>query len=541
MCSVEGNCGASLAGNLSASKAKPSVLLIEAGGENAKDNLRIAGERFLNVYKNPELRFDYRTTPQSALDGRVLPYLRGKGLGGSSIANHLTYTRGSSEDYDLWAEIVGDNAWKWDQVLEHYKSLENLHLQDDQSKYSLIQPCADKHGYSGPVDITVPSMKEWLQGMDIVMDAAKEFGHCMNLDNNSGNPMGMGVCYTTAHNGFRTTSATAYLRKAPSNLTIWTSSTVTELVFGDRLASRTPKVIGIRLKDGREASATKEVILSAGAIDTPKLLLLNGIGPALELAELGIKPVLNAPAVGKNLSDHCYTVMSWISDDKISDAAAFNCSETGMKAAQEQWLRDRTGPMATRNLPNIIGFLKLDPDRYPSKELELFDDSTRSYLQKPTVPQYEIFFNGPPPLGLRVYDGEDYFDVGVGMLPPQSRGSVTFASKDPDVPALIASRFLTHPYDRRTFVDAIRECLRFMNSPAVARHLKRPLCVPKSESDDDIMAFLRENLLSVLHACGTVKMGKDDDPTACVDTDFCFRGLRGLRVVDLSVAPVLTK
>lgn len=475
------------------------------------------------------------------MDGRVLPYLRGKGLGGSSIANHLTYTRGSAEDYDLWATVVGDDAWKWDHVLEHYKALENLHLQDDQSEDSLIRPSADKHGYSGPVDITVPSMKEWLQGMDIVMHAAKDFGHSMNLDNNSGNPMGMGVCYTTAHNGFRTTSATAYLKNPPTNLTIWTFSFVTELILSDESTSRTPKVTGIRLKDGREASAAKEVILSAGAIDTPKLLLLNGIGPALELAELGIKPVLNVPAVGKNLADHCYTVLSWISDPQISDAAAFNCNETGMKAAQEQWLRDRTGPLATRNLPNIIGFLKLDPDRYPSKELDLFDRTTRSYLQKPTVPQYEIFFNGPPPFGLDVQEGEDYFDIGIGMLPPQSKGSVTLASKDPDVPARIDSRFLTHPYDRRTFIDGIRETLRFMNFPPIARHIKRPLSVPKSESDEDILAFLRETLLSVLHACGTVKMGKDDDLTACVDTEFRFRGLEGLRVVDLSVAPVLTK
>ena len=172
----KGNCGASLAAKLAGSKAKPTVLLIEAGGDNAKDEFYIAGERFSNVYSNWDIGFHYQTTPQPALDGRVLPYLRGKGLGGSSIANHLTYTRGPCEDYNFWAKIVDDDAWSWNKILEHFKSLENLHFQDDSSD-EYVRPIVEKHGYSGPVDVSIPSKKEWLKGMDLVMDAAKEFGY----------------------------------------------------------------------------------------------------------------------------------------------------------------------------------------------------------------------------------------------------------------------------------------------------------------------------------------------------------------------------
>ena len=175
-----------------------------------------------------------------------------------------------------------------------------------------------------------------------------------------------------------------------------TSTITTGLVMSEDPASSTLKVTGVRLRNGREISATKEVIMAAGGIDTPKLLLLSGIGPAQELMEVGIKPVLDAPYVGKNLSDHCYTTMTWVSDTEISDAAAFNCNKDNVKAARHQWLKDQTGPMATRNLPNIIGFLKLDPARYPNKEMDLLDDKFKAYLSNPAVPQYEIFFQGPP-------------------------------------------------------------------------------------------------------------------------------------------------
>ena len=525
---------------MAGSATKPTVLLIEAGGDNAKDEFYIPGERFSNVYKNWDIGFRYQTTPQLALGGRVLPYLRGKGLGGSTIANHLTYTRGARGDYDFWAELVGDDAWSWNEVLKHFKSLENLHFHDDPSN-DYVRPSVDKHGYDGPVDISIPSKKEWLRGMDVVIDAAKDFGYSFNPDNNSGDPLGMSICYTTSYNGKRTTSATAYLQNPPSNLTMMTHTVVTGLVLGGDSASNTLEVTGVRLRNGRELSANKEVIMAAGGIDTPRLLMLSGIGPALDLIEVGIKPVLNAPYVGKNLSDHCYTTMTWVSDSEISDAAMFNCNKNKLEAARSQWLRDRTGPMATRNLPNIIAFLKLDRDRYPNKEIDLLDDRLKAYLLDPTVPQYEMFFQGPPHPDLKFQDGEDYFDVGIGMLPPLSKGTVKLASRNPDVPALIDSRFLTHPYDRRTFIDSIRDCLRFINSSALARHIKRPLNVPASESDDDILHFLRETVLSVLHASGTVKMGAAADPTACVDTDFRFRGVRGLRVVDLSIAPIITK
>jgi len=409
----------------------------------------------------------------------VLPYLRGRGLGGSSIANYLAYMRGSSKDYDLWAELVGDDAFKWENILEEYKALEHLHFDGDKLSDTFVCPTTGKHGFNGPVDIEVPSPSRWAKGMDILINAATEFGFPINPDQNSGNPIGVGVVHTTSHKGFRITSASAYLMKRPPNLTIWTQATVTELLMDDQPSSGQQRITGVRLMDGRETTSSKEVILSAGVIDTPKLLLLNGIGPVSELAGLDIKPVLNVPGVGKILSDHCYTVMSWSADSDLSDVAQFNCTPSVVYAAREQWLKDRTGDLATRNLPNLAGFLKLPPERYSSSELDKFDPTFKTYLQHPMVPQYEIFFGGPPPMDIELKEGEEYFDVGIGMMPPQSRGSVTLASKDPNSPPLIDSRFLTHPYDRRTFIDAIREFFSFMKSPAIARHIRRTIAVPR--------------------------------------------------------------
>lgn len=538
-----GTSGAIVAGNLARSSLRPRVLLIEKGGDNKREDLRVASERFTSVYRNPEIATRYETTPQKYLNGRVLEYLRGNGLGGSSIANFLAYIRGSSADYNAWAEIVGDNAWRWESVLEAYKELENLHFDDEGEKDpdGFVSLKEGAHGFSGPLDITLPSRSNWSDGLDLMMKAALKFGWPLNPDQNAGDLVGIGAVSTTTHKGFRTTSATAWLNDLPENITVWTNSTVTRLLFDENTKSTALTAVGVVLADGTEARARNEVILSLGTIDTPKLLMLSGIGPRDELKNLGISCLLDQPKIGKDMIDHNYIVLNWAVSSQLGTLADFERDPNQIAAARSQWKREKTGPDATRNLTNLIGFLKFDPARSTTVELDRLEPAKRAFIQQPNVPQIEIFLQGAVLKELLSDDGLESLLIAVMLMNPQSRGSVTLASSDPASPPIIETNYFSHPYDPETFVNGITEALAFAKSDDIAKHIVSGKLVPESDSQEDILTFAKQNLMSVLHPVGTVRMGHKDDGTACTDSDFRVRGVRKLRVVDLSVCPVMTK
>lgn len=534
-----GNAGAVTARNLANSEAKSKILLIEAGGDNKRKDLYVPSDRFLNPYKNPEIVKNYLTEPQEHLNGRVLDYLRGVGLGGSSIANFLAYIRGSKADYDRWAEMVGDESYKWTNIVEDFKEIENLQFEDD-GRDEFVNPINELHGYNGPLRITLPARKQWPVGMDLVASAAQRYGYPINPDQNSGESVGVGAVSTTVYAGRRTTSATAYLTDPPSNLTIWTNSVVTELLLESSSSSgqrTTTKARGVRLRDGRLVHTTKEIILSLGSIDTPKLLLLSGIGPRAELEALGIPCVVDLPGVGKDMIDHVYLTMLHHAAPELSDVAAFDADAEKVAAAQAQWSKDATGPNASRKTMNLIGFLKLDPNQYSRHEMAKLDAETQNFLNHPNVPHYEVYWTG--------YSQEDSddesFATALMMMNPQSRGTVTLASSDPDANPIIQPNYFSHPYDQETMVHAMRESLGFLEKGGLKNHIRGPIFAPKSLSPEDVLEYLKENLLTILHPVGTVKMGRSDDPLACVDSSFRVRGVKGLRIVDLSVAPVITK
>ena len=489
--------------------------------------------------RNLEIRLEYWTTPQKHLDGRVLRYLRGKGLGGSSFANYLGYIRGSASDYNAWAEMVGDESWKWENVVERYKEIENLHFDDDQDQDGFVKLKEGVHGFAGPVDITLPSRRHWPPGVDVMMKAALNHGWPLNPDQNSGDLVGMGTCSTTTHDGYRTTSASAYLSGPPSNLVIWTNSTVTKVLFDEASALSKPKAIGVLLADGRKVQVTSEVILSLGTIDTPKLLMLSGIGPRAELEALDLPCLVHNPRVGKDLIDHLYCVLQWGSTDKLGKKVAFQKNVELVAAARAQWMLDRTGPNATLNTINLIGFLKFDPQRSKFDEFDRLDPEIKAWLKQDNVPQFELFLQGFIPDSWDAKNGE-CLGMGIMLMNPQSRGSVTLASNNPAAMPLIDVNFLSQPYDREAIVNAVREAMVFVTSE-LAPHIVSKVQAPESESDEDILKFCKEGIMSVLHPVGTVKMGREDDPTACTDSDFRVRGVDGLRVVDLSVCPVITK
>ena len=537
---MQGTSGALVAANLAACKQRPRVLLLDEGPDNKRPDLRVASERYSNVFLNPEIRTRNITTPQRHLHGRVIEYLQGRGLGGSSLSNFQAYIRGSASDYNEWAERVGDDFFAWENVERNFKELENLHFEDEGDENPFVRLKKGAHGFEGPVDLSLLPKRKWHHGMDKMMEAAIEFGWPVCRDQNSGDPIGVGCVTTTAYQGNRTTSASAYLNDPPRNLDIWCNAAVVKINF-DQTPSGGLKVVGITMADGRIIHASKEVILSAGAICTPKLLLLSGIGPRTELRHLGIKCIIDHPQVGKNLIDHIWTTVHWSVSPEISDDAKFEADKETAAASRAEWLRSRTGHDAERNQTNLIAFVKFDPERSDLSELEKLPESAKRWIKKSNVPQIEIFLKAICPENWSANQGDEFMGLTIMLMNPQSRGEITLASKRPEELPIIDPGYFSHPYDRQTMIDGVREALTYVRSTKLANNVRKEVFVPRSDSDEDILDFCRENTYSVLHPCGTVQMGSKSNPDACLDTDFRLRGVENLRVIDLSAAPLITR
>jgi choline dehydrogenase-like flavoprotein len=366
-----------------------------------------------------------------------------------------------------------------------------------------------------------------------LMDAAEEVGWKMNLNLNSGNPIGVGMSAATQHDGMRITSALAHIRPDTPNLTIMSLSQVTKILFEGI------KAIGVQVNGDTSLYASKEVILCAGAVDTPKLLLLSGIGPAKELESLDINVINDIPGIGKNLQDHCGVFITDIVDAAMSSRAPFIHDDALMDEARKQWGKDRTGPLSVHFSSLCAAFLKQE-HLYNTPEFQTLSDATKSYLQRPTIPALEIVFDGPPfPLDHVFEKGTTCFSRAVILEHPESRGSVTLASKNPSDPPLVDINYLDHPFERLSLIDAIREARKLFEKSSLSKYHIKPLLVPTDDSDEAIWEFIKLNILPIWHAGGTVVMGKANDPMACVDVDMKLRGMQNLRVADMSVAPVL--
>jgi choline dehydrogenase-like flavoprotein len=288
------------------------------------------------------------------------------------------------------------------------------------------------------------------------------------------------------------------------------------------------------------ATAKNEVIVCGGAIDTPKLLL-NGIGPRSELEALNIDVKVDLPGVGKHLKDHVLTFMSVEVAGSVNAKYAFDNNPSLITTAQESWTKDQTGAFALHNSTLWGGFLKL-PDLETYEEYAALPPDVQEFLSREKVPTYEFVTNSTlwPP-GTKLTEGNTYVSFLTFLMNPQSSGSVTLRSANASDKPVIALNYLTHPFDMRVFREAVRNTWQKMTgNPAVAPHIVRPIHGPKSMDDADVDWFVKENANTVWHACGTCKMGRDGDVEAVVDKEFRVRGVDGLRVVDMSVAPVVT-
>ncbi len=492
-----GSAGCVLAARLSERGA--SVLLLEAGYPDSHPFIHIpAGFTKLS---GPRVNWGYRTVPQPHLDNREMWYPQGKTLGGGSSINAMIYTRGDRLDYDGWA-AGGAEGWSYEEVLPYFRKAENNRR--FANRY---------HGTDGPLAVSDPISPLPISATFI--RAAQQAGIPYNPDFNGAMQEGVGYHQTTTRNGRRGSAAVSYLRPARerSNLTVITRAQASRIIL------EKGRAVGVEYRrDGgglERAMASQEVIVTSGAIGSPKLLMLSGIGPADELRRHGIAVAADLPGVGLNLQDHldCYTVYdcngphSYYGVDQYVRQAVWTL----------QYLLYKNGPLTT-NIVEAGAFVTVDKD------------SQSPDIQLHFLPAYVVDHGMMriPGYGVCLYSN---------LLRPRSRGTVTLRSADPADAPLIDPNYLADPYDRRMAIEGLKLARRVMAAPAFKPFLARErMPGEQAQTDEELGAYVRQWAKTDYHPVGTCKMGTD--PHAVVSPQLAVHGVEALRVVDSSVMPL---
>lgn len=517
-----GTAGCLLANRLSRDPSK-TVLLLEAGKRDNYAWIHIP-VGYLYCIGNPRTDWLYQTQPDQGLNGRSLRYPRGKVLGGCSSINGMIYMRGQARDYDGWAKITGDDAWNWQNALTDFKAHENHYKLDTPEGASdgQNQRFSDLHGHGGEWRIEKQRLR-W-QVLDDFADAMVQAGIERSDDFNTGDNAGVGYFEVNQRSGWRWNSAKAFLRPAKNrpNLTIWTQSQVERLLIEHTPDGR-KRCTGAVIRRGAEtvtACATYEVVLSAGAINSPQILQLSGIGPAALLREHGIKVMADLPGVGANLQDHLQIRMIYkLTGARTLNTLAANVFGKGMIGLE--YLLRRSGPMSMA--PSQLGaFTRSTPDRAHANI------------------EYHV-----QPLSLEAFgEGLHRFPAitaSVCNLNPTSRGSVRINSADHQDAPLIAPNYLSTDEDRRIAAASIRQVRQVVTQSAMAKyHPEEWKPGLQYQSDEDLARLAGDIATTIFHPVGTARMGRSDDPGAVVDPQLRVRGIDALRVVDASVMPTIT-
>lgn len=491
--------GAGAAGPVVASRLSENprvrVAILEAGGENTNDLSRIGGAFFLAWAG--DYNWAYKTVPQTQLGGRQIDHPRGRVIGGSTAINVGLWARGTRDDYDSW----GVPGWSYQKALEKFRTIEDTGRGPNEFR--------GKGGMVHMEDSPDPSPISRK-----LMDAYVEAGFGVKGDPNGANPMSTALMEKIYRNNVRRTPADSYLspevRRRP-NLSVVTRAFVTRIVFEGRRAA------GVEVEiDGVPTTirAAKEVIVSAGAFNTPKLLKLSGVGPRAELERLGIPVVADVPGVGENLRDHAMVMVGVVAPEGVTGSVPIDIGEEAIA----RWRKDHTGP-ANNQPMNALGFV-----------------SVGSEIDKP---DFELIFDYNPADGAPA--GRSGYQIGISQLIPESRGSVTLSSRNPHDAPVIDPRYFSDPRDMRRMVEAVRKVLLLTRTGAMAPYTESVDPAPTA-SDSEIERFIRAGATTVFHPSGTARMGDTArDSMAVVDHALRVRGVQGLRVADASILPQVNR
>jgi choline dehydrogenase len=497
-----GSAGCVLANRLSASNDR-AVLLLEAGEPDEETEISIPAA-FPELFRT-EIDWEYYTEPQAEMHDRELYWPRGKTLGGSSSINAMIYIRGVPHDYDTWAER-GNEGWSYEDVLPYFRRAEHF-----EPAVSAGGDGGEFHGTGGPLNVTTPEDPRPLG--ETFVDAAAEVGIPRNDDFNGATQKGVGRYHLTQKDGKRHSAADAYLKPvlSRSNLTTETGAQVTRVTFdGDRATGVVFEQDGTTY----EATAAQEVVLSAGAVNSPQLLMLSGVGPADHLADHDIELQQDLPGVGKNLQDHLFAFTVYESEDTNTlDGAG------GIVDLAKYFLL-KTGRL-TSNVGEAGGFTYVDESE-PAPDLQ--------------------FHFGPTYFMRHGFDNPDEghgFSIGATQVRPESRGEIRLASADPfDHPA-IDPQYLSEERDLEVLVEGVKKSREIAHaSPFDDARGEEVWPGEDVQTDEEIAEHVRETSHTVYHPVGTCKMGDDD--MAVVDDRLRVHGIEGLRVVDGSIMPTIS-
>ena len=483
-----GSAGCVLAARLS-EDPDVSVLLLEAGPPDVKENIHVP-LGYLSLAKT-DVDWDYSTAPEPFCGGRRVYLPRGRTLGGSSSINAMVYIRGNRLDYDGW----GIEGWSYDELLPYFtRSEDNQRLHDE------------FHGTGGP--LTVSDSRSNNPICLAFVEAAIEAGLPRTEDFNGAEQDGFGMYQVTQRGGMRGSAAVSYLHPAMErpNLTVMPYMHTHRVLFE---GTRAVGVVASQLGQLQEFRAEREVILSAGAYNSPQLLMLSGIGDAEHLTLREVEVLLDQPAVGENLTDHPATYAVWTTPEPVSLLLALE------PAALQQFEETQTGPFAS-NVAEAGGFVRLGSG----------------------APAPDVQFHLIP---VQIVDEgmADPTDHGVLITPcvlqEESRGSVRLASNDPTAHPIIRNNFYAAENDMRLMLDAMRLTIDLANQPALKTYCAAGFNVPASDSEDDLRAQIARTTFAIYHPVGTCAMG------SVVDDELRVNGVEGLRVVDASVMPMVPR
>ncbi|KAG6844995.1 hypothetical protein H0H87_001767 [Tephrocybe sp. NHM501043] len=528
--------GGGTAGNVVANRlsenSKFDVLVIEAGpsheGVLSSEVPWFAANNWFSEYD-----WNYTTTPQVGLGNRPAILPRGHILGGSSSINFLMYTRSTIEDYDRIAKATGDEGWSWKSLQPYFRKNEKfVRPADNHNNTGQFDPTV--HSFNGLNSVSIQNFPTPIDSM--VVNASQQLGGDFKFvqDYNDGRPLGLGWLQTTVDgpSGLRSSSATAYL--APRflkrrNLHVLVNAQVSRLI--QTRDGKTPSFLTVEFRQGSSAklnrlTASREVIMSAGALGTPHILLNSGIGDSKALRSVGVKPLVDLPDVGANLADHSAIANPFVarSNNTFEDIRQPNVTAQLLK----QWQAEKTGPL-TNTVASLISFHRVTGDDVPNPDP----------AAGPNTPHFEhLFANGLIVPNNFVPPDQHIFSVATALVSPTSRGSVTINSTNPFDPPLIDPALLKDESDRKMMRAALRHAFKFVAAPVFADYVLGPAGdLANATTDAELDAYMNAEAGTFFHPTGTAAMSPKGAKYGVLDPDLKVKKISGLRVVDASIFP----